>query len=49
MDLGEAQSVTPDRISFTEGLVAGLAQTCVSTNWGGSVLDGFLSYTSFLK
>ena len=47
VDLGEAQSVTPDCISFTEGMVAGLVQTCVFTNWGWSLLDGFHSYTSF--
>ena len=38
MDLGEAQSVTPYCISFTEGVAAGLVQTCVFTNWGGSLL-----------
>ena len=44
MNLGEAHSMIPDHVDFTEGMVAGLVQTCVSSSWGGSLLDVFHSY-----
>ena len=44
MNLGEAHSMIPDHVNFTEGMVAGLVQTCVSSSWGGSLLDVFHSY-----
>lgn len=44
VNLGETHSMIPDHVDFTEGMLAGLVQACVSTSWEGSLLDVFHSY-----